>query len=246
MNLFTIFCAQVRARLVELLRIPAFAVPTLLFPVLFFMMFAAPWARTRDAATGSMLSFVAFAVIGVTLFQFGVGVSAERAQPWERYLRTLPAPLLARFGARLICAMVFGALSAALVVLYATVRTPAMLAPDGWIELALFALIGGVPFVLFGLAIGYWADGRAALPIANILYLLLSFGGGLWMPPAYLPHVAQVISPYLPTRQFGELLWSVMGTRIPGHALEVLGLYAVVFGAIAVAGYRRDERVRYA
>jgi ABC-2 type transport system permease protein len=240
------FGAHVRARLLELLRIPAFIVPTLTFPALFFLLFAMPWAHTREIATGEMLSFVAFAVIGVTLFQFGVGVSAERAQPWERYLRTLPAPLAARFGARLVCALVFGAISAALVVLLAVSRTPAALSTAGWFELAAFALAGGVPFVLFGLTIGYWTNGRAAVPIANVLYLLLSFAGGLWMPPAFLPHFAQIVSPYLPTRQFGELLWSITGSRHPNHALTVLGIYAVLFGAMAAAGYRRDERARYA
>ncbi|MDQ2871604.1 MAG: ABC transporter permease [Candidatus Eremiobacteraeota bacterium] len=246
MNAFSIFSAHVRARLIELFRIPAFTVPTLLFPALFFVMFAAPWVHGRDEATGAMLSFVAFAVIGVTLFQFGVGVSAERAQPWERYIRTLPAPLIARFGARVICAIVFGVLSAALVVAVALLRTPAHLSAAGWFELLIFTLAGGIPFVLFGLAIGYWTNGRAAVPIANIFYLLLSFAGGLWMPPSVLPHFAQVVSPYLPTRQFGELLWSISGSHAPIHALAVLAVYAALFAAIAAAGYRRDERMRYA
>lgn len=246
MNSAAMLAAAFRARLLELFRIPAFAVPVLIFPTMFFVLFAAPYVRTRTDATLAMLSFVAFAVVGITLFQFGVGVANERVQPWERYLRTLPAPLWTRFAARLGCAMVFAAIAAALVAVIATLMTPARLSPEGWAELAVLMLLGGIPFVLFGLAIGYWANGRAALPIANIFYLLLSFGGGLWMPPSILPRFAQMVSPYLPTRQFGELLWSIPGPRISMHALLALAIYAVAFGAIAAAGYRRDERQRYA
>ena len=239
------FEAALRARLVELLRIPAFAVPVLIFPAMFFVLFAAPYVHTRDDATAAMLSFVAFAVVGITLFQFGVGVANERAQPWERYLRTLPSPLWTRFAARLVCALIFAAIAAALVVAVAMLMTVARLSPAGWGELAVLTILGGIPFVLFGLAIGYWANGRAALPIANIFYLLLSFGGGLWMPSAMLPHFAQVVSPFLPTRQFGELLWSIIGSHAPLRPLLGLAFYAVVFGSLAAFGYRRDERQRY-
>lgn len=69
---------------------------------------------------------------------------------------------------------------------------------------------------------------------------------GLWMSPSELPGVVRTISPFLPTRQFGELLWSIV---TPGNRLgPALGLcaYAAIFGALTIAGYRRDEHRRYA
>lgn len=71
--------------------------------------------------------------------------------------------------------------------------------------------------------------------------------GGLWIPPQFLPHFAAVISPYLPTRAYGELLW---GVALPGHDptrwLLALAAFALAFSIVAIRGYRRDERTRYA
>jgi ABC-2 type transport system permease protein len=193
-----------------------------------------------------VLSYVAFAIIGVTLFQFGVGIANERGRPWERYLRTLPVSTIDRFAGRIICALVFGIAAAGLVAIFARILTPVDLSAVQWAQLALYAAIGGIPFVLFGIAIGYWCSARAAIPVANIFYLLLSYAGGLWMPPSMLPGFAAEISPYLPTRQFGELLWSINGTGNAVIALAWLSAYAAFFAVVASLGYRRDERKRYA
>jgi ABC-2 type transport system permease protein len=75
---------------------------------------------------------------------------------------------------------------------------------------------------------------------------LLAYAGGLWIPPQYLPHAIQIVSPYLPTRAFGDLMWSVAGGPNASHAVITLASYAAVFAAAASLGYRRDERVRYA
>jgi ABC-2 type transport system permease protein len=66
------------------------------------------------------------------------------------------------------------------------------------------------------------------------------------MPPQYLPGFVQRISPYLPTRQFVDLLWSVIGSHSAARAMIGLAAYAVVFAVFASLGYRRDERTRYA
>ncbi len=238
--------SAVRVQLLELLRRPAFVVPTLAFPALFYSLFDLTYARAYpQAAAAMMLSYIAFAVVGVTLFQFGVGMAVERTLPWERYLRTLPTPLWIRFSARIAVAAAFAACSAAGVVVIASIATAARFDPAQWALVALCTLAGAVPFVLFGLAIGYWTTPKAALPIANICYLLLSFAGGLWIPPADLPAFARSISPYTPTRQFADLLWNAPH----GFALAPLGAlagFALLFGSIATAGYRRDRAARFA
>src|SRR5262249_38321711 len=80
--------AHARAMTVELFRYPAFSVPTLGFPALFFLLFVSSW-HDRNA-TVLLASFAGFALLTVALFQFGVGVAAERETPWEQFLRTLP------------------------------------------------------------------------------------------------------------------------------------------------------------
>lgn len=239
--------AHSRVALLDLFRSPSYVVWTIVFPAMFYTIFDLQYARghaqTADYAT---LSFIVWAIVGVTFYQFGVGIAQERGRPWERYQRTLPVSEGVRFASRIVSALAFAALAAALVALVARLFTPIDLTAVQWLAVVAYGLCGGIPFVLFGIAIGYWTSARAAVPIATACNLLLAYAGGLWMPPQDLPAFVQRFSPYLPTRQFGELLWSVAGGPFPVKALVGLAIYTAVFGIIASRGYRRDERTRYA
>ena len=229
-------------------RTPAFAVPVVIFPAMFYLIFALQFARSNAAVADQILgSYVAFAVMGVALFQFGVAVAAERGRPWERYLRSLPVRAEERFVARIVVATVFAAAAGFLVALLGALLTPVTFTFAQWLELALYAIAGAVPFVMMGVAIAYLVPASGALPITNIFYLLGAFAGGLWIPPQFLPKFAAVISPYMPTRAYGELLW---GIALPGHDalrwLITLGVFSLAFSILAIVGYRRDERSRYA
>ncbi|MBV8491270.1 MAG: ABC transporter permease, partial [Candidatus Eremiobacteraeota bacterium] len=240
---------RVHARIafLDLFRSPGYVVPTVLFPAMFFVLFDLPYARAHAAvADFLMLSFMAWAVIGVCLYQFGVGIAQERGRPWERYLRTLPAGVPVRFGARILTALAFGVMAALCVATVACIFSHVDLGVVAWLRVLASMLLGGVPFVLIGITIGYWASARAAIPIATALNLLLAYAGGLWMPPSDLPGFVQQISPYLPTRMFAELLWSVPHDGDALQPIIGLAIYAAIFGALAVMGYRRDERKRYA
>lgn len=233
-----------RAATLELFRYPAFSVPTLGFPALFFLLFVAP---RSDADPDLLLaSFAGFAVLAVAFFQFGVGIAAERESPWERFVRTLPLRPRVRFAARVLSASLFGLGSAALVVAAALATTDASLTAARWAALAAALALGSIPFALFGIALGYWASPRSALPVANILYLVLSFIGALWTTPQHLPPSLDRLSPLVPTRQFGNVLWGAVQGRLwrPGDWALLLA-WTGVFGTLAAWGYRRDEGKRY-
>lgn len=243
-----ILFAHVNVLLRDLLRTPAYVVPGILFPAMFYGIFGMNFARGNPAAANQILtSFVAFAIVGVTLFQFGVSVAMERGRPWERYLRSLPVRVETRFVARIIVAIAMALAAAGLIAILARLFTPITLTAMQWAQLGAYALLGAVPFVVLGLAVAYVAPPRGALPIVNIIYLLGSVAGGFWMPLEILPHFVTVISPYVPMRQYGELLW---GVTLPGHnaahAAMSLAYFTLAFAAIAIFGYRRDEKARYA
>jgi ABC-2 type transport system permease protein len=228
----------------ELLRYPAFSVPTLAFPGLFFLLFVS--SREGRDATLLVASFAGFAFLAVAFFQFGVGIAAERETPWERFLRTLPARTSVRFAARLLSGTVFGLASAGMVVLVGLATTDAHLTAARWSAFVVALVAGAVPFALLGIALGYWTSPRGALPVANILYLVLAFAGGLWTTPVNLPSSVASISPLVPTRQFGNVLWGATEGRLwrPRDWLLLLG-WSTVFAALAAWGYRRDEGRRY-
>jgi ABC-2 type transport system permease protein len=229
-----------RATTLELLRYPAFLVPTLAFPAAFFLLFVAP--RSRAEASVEMATFAGFAVIGVAFFQFGVGIAAERASPWETYLRTLPVGPATRLGARVLSAVVFAGAAAAILAAVAVATTSASLSAEQWLLLALALLLGAAPFAVLGIALGYWAPARGALPIANVLYLGLSYAGGLWFRARDLPAPVATISPYLPTRALADALAATaLGDLVAPRAIASLAGFTVVFAALAAWGYRRDE-----
>jgi ABC-2 type transport system permease protein len=236
--------AHARAMTVELARHPAYVVPTLAFPAVFFLFFAAP-GRPEDADV-RMATFAGFAAIGVAFFQFGVGIAVDRASPWEAYLRTLPVGSAVRLAARVLSAAVFAAASAALVVVVAAAVTPVALAPVEWAELAAALVAGTAPFALLGVAIGYWAPPRGALPLANLMYLALSYAGGLWFRAQRLPPAVERVSGVLPTRALADVLAApAVGAGPPWRPWIALVGFAAAFGALAAWGYRRDEGRRY-
>jgi ABC-2 type transport system permease protein len=235
-----------RAQLRELWRYPAFAVPTLVLPALFFLIFVVP--RVEPARANAFMAFyAAFGVLGIAFFQFGVGIANERVSQWELFLRVLPVSAAARFAARILAALAFASAATTLVLAVALFTTPAALSTSRWAALVAVLALGAVPCALLGIAIGYWAPPRAALPLANLLYLLLAYAGGLWTGFAALPGAVEDVSPFLPTRQWAEALEAAVdgGGRPAGAAVAWL-VYTLAFGALALLGYRRDEGERFA
>jgi ABC-2 type transport system permease protein len=232
-----------RALTLELVRHPAFVVPTLAFPAVFFLFFAAP--APAEGANARMATFAGFAALGVAFFQFGVGIAVERASPWELYLRTLPVGVGARLAARLLSASAFALAAAALVAVVAVAATPVALPLPRWAGLAAALLAAGVPFALLGIALGYWVPPRAALPVANLAYLALAYAGGLWIPADRLPRAVAAVSRLLPTRALADALTAQAAGSLPWRPWAELAACALAFAGLAAVGYRRDEGRRY-
>ena len=236
--------AHARVQIVELVRFPGFSIGTLAFPSILFVLFGLPRAGRHPDLL--LASYAAFAVLGVGFFQFGVSGAIERGTPWQAWLRTLPAPPTARIGARVMAALVFTLASVTVVIAVALATTSASPSAVAWIRLVVALFAGSVPFVLLGLAIAYWASPKSALPVANILYILLAYTGGLWTGPGDLPRLVQSISPYTPARQWGDVLWAaITGTAWNASHWLLLAAYAVGFGAVAAWGFAREELQRY-
>jgi ABC-2 type transport system permease protein len=240
----TVALAHYRAQMREYGRHPSFTVPSLALPALFFLFFVFPRVDAADVHA-FVVAYAAFALLGIVFFQFGVGIAVERAQPWERYLRTLPARPAARFAARLLTALTFGAAATATVVVTAVAATHSAPAAGRWPGIGLALVAGALPHALLGIALGYLASPRGALPLANLLYLLLSYLGGLWTTAEHLPRALERASLVLPTRQWAELLWAAENGRTAVEPLAAVAAYTLLFGAIAVWAYRRDEGERF-
>ena len=111
-----------------------------------------------------------------------------------------------------------------------------------WFDFFWRIYAGAIPFALMGICLGLVAGSRSVLPLANLTYLPLSFAGGLWMPPNILPKFVQDISPYLPTRMYGEIMWAaVLNKNVEEKYIWGLVIYTAVFLVLALVLYRKEE-----
>jgi ABC-2 type transport system permease protein len=226
-------------------RYPAYALPTLAFPGLLMLLVGRQFVR--DEPERLLVGFAAMALLTVTFFQFGVGIAASRTTPWEAYLRTLPAGAMTRLAGRVLSAIVFAAATVAVVSVVGIAVYDADMAVWRFVVSILALILGGIPFALLGIAFGYLLPPRAALPVANLIFLPLAIGGALWGRPEGLPHEADVASQLLPTRSWMEVLDSTSAGEppVPLHHVAALAGWTLVFGALAWWGYRRDEGERF-
>lgn len=184
----------------------------------------------------------------MAFFQFGVGIATSRTTAWEAYLRTLPVGPATRLAGRVISALAFAAMTMGAVAVVAFTVYGVQMTPWRLLALGVALLLGSIPFALLGIAFGYWLSPRAALPVANLLYLPLAVGGFLWMRPTEdVPHDVDVASQLLPTRSWMEVLDAVAtgDHRVPFHHVVALVAWGALFFALAWWGYRRDEGERF-
>lgn len=229
----------------NLARMPAFSVPTLLFPVGFYTMFAIvlPFATTPEAAATLLVNFTIFGVFGPGLFAFGVGLASDRDQGWLRLKQTAPLPVLIMMLARTLGAMVFAL--AVVVALFTVAATlgGVRLERSAWALLALVGVLAVIPASALGLAFGAWLNARAAMAIVNIAYLGSAVVSGLWFPLQMMPGAVQSTAPIMPPYHLAALGRQAAGLEAASLAYPLLWLVCVTILAVGLAmpGLRRPE-----
>ncbi|MFC3689764.1 ABC transporter permease [Aquipuribacter hungaricus] len=233
----------------ETLRVPIAVVSTVMFPLLSFLFFVVPFREVAGdpvAATASASQLAVFSVFSVCLFSFGVGVADDRSTPWDPYVRTLPVGAGPRITARLVNGVLFALLGLLPLLVAAALLTEASVSPREALLGAGALAVAGVPLLFLGVAVGYSLSVKAAVPVAQVLLFPLAFGGGLFIPPQAFPSWLDAVSQGLPTRAGRDLvIAATTGADLPSAVLPVLGVWAVVTGAVAVRAYRRDEGRRF-
>jgi len=235
--------------LLETLRVPIAVIGTIVFPALALLFFVVPQqsvAGDEEFATQAVASMAVFSVMVGSLFSFGLGIAENREKPWDPYLRTLPAPGIARVLAHVLSTGLMAVVALVPLVVIGALLTAARATP---LELltGLFAIVvAGLPFMLLGICIGYAFSTKAAIAVIQILFFTLAFAGGLFLPPLLFPDWLNAISQFLPSRQARDfVIWAVQGGEL--EPLTWLGLVGWI--ALLLAGalllFRRDEGRRF-
>lgn len=251
-NRLRIHLLETRYEFLKALRMPQYSLPTLLFPVVFYLFFGVMFGE-RSVGPVNMSQYLiatygAFGVIGAALFGFGVSVAVERGQGWIEVKRTTPMPISAYFVAKGAMAMLFSTIIVLL--LFAVGRFMGGVQMSAGDSLALFGVLvaGSVTFCSLGLALGFLTGPNSSAPVANLIYLPMGFLSGLWIPIAFLPRGVQDLALWLPPYHFSQLALQVIGaSRGEPAAFHVAAMVVstLFFLAIAYAGYRRDQGKTY-
>lgn len=203
-------------------RQPAFAIPALCFPVMFYLLFTVLiGGRTKSYDVGSwfLASYGAFGVIGPGLFSFGIGLATERDQGFLKWRTVFPAPLANYFLAKLVVSAAFALLIVA-TLLTAAYSVGGVTAPASQaLALTLVLGLGSLPFAALGLAAGAWLKGQSAPGILNGIYLPTAALSGLWFPLFMLPAFVQQAAVILPPYHLGQLAQAALG-RDDGRSVE--------------------------
>jgi ABC-2 type transport system permease protein len=247
-----IYRLEAKLEFLKLLRMPAFALPTIAFPVLFYAFFGLSFGSkvggSIPMSTYLLATYGAFGVIGASLFGFGVGVAVERGQGWMLLKRASPMPIGAYFAAKIFMSLLFSAAIVALLYGLGAAFGNVELAAASWATMAFVHVAGALPFCAMGLAIGYFAGPNSAPAIVNLIYLPMAFLSGLWIPVQALPDIVQRIAVALPPYHFAQLalkaIGADMGRSVALH-IGYLAAFTAVCLALAAFGYRRDEDKNY-
>jgi ABC-2 type transport system permease protein len=247
-SLGRIFAKEAKYEILKLMRLPMYVVPTLAFPLVFYMLFGVALNRgpstTFNFPTYLIATYGAFGVMNAALFGLGVGLAVERGQGWLLFKRATPMPPLAPYFGKLVMCMIFGlAIVISLFTLGATaggVRLPL----STWLALAGVQVAGAIPFAAFGLAIGYWVGPNSAPAIINLLSLPAAFGSGMWFPIQVMPAIVKKIAQFLPPYHYTQLTLKILGMdrgEPVARSLAVLIGFTLVSIVLAWFGWRRDE-----
>jgi ABC-2 type transport system permease protein len=238
-----IYAIESRHEFLRLLRAPSFAVPTLLFPAMFYMLFAVLFVRNAASDYHANIYLLAtygiFGVMAPGLFGFGVSVALDRERGWLTLKRAQPMPPGAYLASKLAMAMLFAATIFTILAVLAMTVAGVTLPFAAWMRLFLVEIFGVLPFCAIGLCIATLVSAQAAPAVINLIYLPMSFLSGLWMPLSILPPVVREIAPLWPAYHLGQLALSAVGQPSEGRTLvHVAALAAVTVAFLAVARRR--------
>jgi ABC-2 type transport system permease protein len=234
------YALEARYEFLRVLRTPSFALPSLLFPCLFYVLFGVLLNKgSGDAARYLLATYGVFGVMGVGLFAFGVTVALEREQGFLIYKRALPMPPGAYLFAKMAMAMLFAMIISLLLATLAATLGGVELRASQWLLLWVVNVVGVLPYAALGLFIGTLIGGQGAPAVVNLLYLPMAFLSGLWLPLKLLPAWIAKFAPVWPSYHHSQIALKVIGMDAGGSLAMHLGVLIGVTVLFFVLARRR-------
>jgi ABC-2 type transport system permease protein len=234
-----------RYELLRTIRNRRFFLLSLGFPVLIYLLVAAP-NRQAGSVGGTGISLRLYYMVSLAVFGSmnavlgsGTRIAAERTTGWNRQLRLTPLSTRSYFRAKVVTGyVVAGTTIALLYVVGAAVGV--RLTAGNWLEMTGYLLVGLIPFAALGILLGHLVTADSVAPTVGGVGALLAFLGGVWFPvgrTGVLHYVAQALPSY----------WLVQAAHIgiggAGWGREgwlVMAVWTVGAARLAMRAYQRD------
>ncbi len=220
---------------------------SLIFPMLLFIMIGGSNKDATFEVSGVTISFPTYYMVSIAGYgamiaciSAGARISTERGTGWNRQLRITPLSVSNYFTTKVLTAYAVALASIAL--LFATgIAYGVRISPFGrWIGMIILMIIGLLPFVAMGIAMGHLLTTDAMGPAVGVSSGLFGFLGGQWFPlPDHgaLHVIGQCLPSYWLTRAsqigVGAPAWGLLGWT-------VVGIWSVAMTLLAGWAYRRD------
>ncbi len=236
-RLFGAYFTEAKYECVRSLRMPGFAAPFLLLPVLLYLFFGVVLFGSSKEPNTALFIFIAFAVFGVMgpgMFGFGVFVATEREQGLLTLKRALPAPSGANLLAKMLMALLFAVLVMVTMIVAAIFVGHLRLAAGQFFNLAVINTLGALPFCAIGLFIGTVASAKSAPAFVNLLYLPMIYLSGFFFPLPHSIHWIQFASPAFYLDQLALVAVGLPNWGTPVANFAVLVGVTVLLSLLAV------------
>jgi ABC-2 type transport system permease protein len=242
---FAVFLMEARMECLRLARSPSFAVPIIMFPLMFYALFGLVLgghgeAAAPGAARHMLATFIAFGCVAPGLFGVGITVALDRDRGLFELKRALPMPAGTFLAAKLVTAMVFSAAVSLLLIVLGAAVGNVVLELAQWAGLFILSVLGVVPFCGIGLLVGGLVKGQGAPAVLNLIYLPMSFLSGMWIPLSVLPHTLAQLAPAWPAYHLAKLAQYTVGEggEFLPHVLDLAGV-GILFFALSRRALRK-------
>ena len=183
---------------------------------------------------------LALAVMSSAMVSLGIATGFERRYGVLKRLGSTPLSRAGLLTAKTLNVLAIEALQVAVVV--GTGIALGWDATDGIIAAVVLVLIGTVAFAAIGMLLAGTLRAEANLAVANALFLVLLFLGGMAYPLYKLPDALEAVARALPAAALSSSLRDVLdGAAFPWGAVGVLVAWAIVAPMLAVRFFRWEE-----
>ncbi|MFQ3727186.1 ABC transporter permease [Staphylococcus equorum] len=217
----------------------------ILLPMFFYIIYSEVFPKNA-AVNGitwkeySLISLICFGIMGNAINLLGTKVASEKKDNWYDYLKISVINSNAYMVSYLFSYFLISLIFSVAMVLLGYFYNDVNIALYKLIEIILLLNILSFVFLLLALIIGQL--GSAAQPIGTILYLLLSFLGGLWMPVAAMPKHMQHFAELLPSYRYGHIGWSILSK---GHVYFADILYLIGYSILFFIIFLTLSRINF-